>query len=99
VALGKEVRGVPSGYIENEIGIPKQKLYYLESKGFLRPQKYKVGAKEFRFYPPEDQERLRAIKPYLDQGFKYEAAIKRALEDLKQKSKAEQPEPLKRKKT
>ena len=70
--------------VVNEVGIPRQKLYYLEQKAFVKPETEQRGEKTFRFYPAREVEKVRAIWKYLKQGFRYRAAYERALEDLKQ---------------
>ena len=70
--------------VVNEVGIPRQKLYYLEQKTFVKPETERRGEKTFRFYPAREVEKVRAIWKYLQQGFRYRSAYERALEDLKQ---------------
>ncbi|PNV85474.1 MAG: hypothetical protein C0610_11690 [Desulfobacteraceae bacterium] len=70
--------------VVNEVGIPRQKLYYLEQKAFVKPETERRGEKTFRFYPDREVEKIRAIWKYLRQGFRYRAAYERALEELKQ---------------
>jgi DNA-binding transcriptional MerR regulator len=70
--------------VVNEVGIPRQKLYYLEQKDFVKPETERRGEKTFRFYPDGEVEKVRAIWKYLRQGFRYRAAYERALEELKQ---------------
>lgn len=64
------------------IKIPKGRLYYLEFKRYITPDKTVVGEKEFRDYSPEDVRKVEAIWKYLSQGFKYKPAYQRALVDL-----------------
>ena len=70
--------------VVSEVGIPRQKLYYLEQKAFVKPETERRGEKTFRFYPDREVQKVRAIWKYLQQGFRYRAAYERALEDLKQ---------------
>ncbi len=70
--------------VVNEVGIPRQKLYYLEQKAFVKPETERRGEKTFRFYPDREVEKIRAIWKYLRQGYRYRAAYERALEELKQ---------------
>ena len=37
--------------VVSEVGIPRQKLYYLEQKAFVKPETERRGEKTFRFYP------------------------------------------------
>jgi DNA-binding transcriptional MerR regulator len=70
--------------VVHEVGIPRQKLYYLEQKAFVKPETERRGEKTFRYYPAREVDKVRAIWKYLQQGFRYRAAYERALEDLKQ---------------
>ena len=70
--------------VVSEVGIPRQKLYYLEQKAFVKPETERRGEKTFRFYPDGEVEKIRAIWKYLRQGFRYRVAYERALEELKQ---------------
>jgi len=64
------------------IDIPRQKLYYLEQKGFITPKKTSIGDKEFREYSEEDVKKVEYIWKYLKKGFKYRIAYEKALEEL-----------------
>ncbi|MBI5682065.1 MAG: MerR family transcriptional regulator [Deltaproteobacteria bacterium] len=64
------------------IDIPRQKLYYLEQKGYITPQKIVIGEKEFRQYSEEDVKRITCIWGYLKKGFKYKIAYEKATEEL-----------------
>ena len=70
--------------VVSEVGIPRQRLYYLEQKDFVKPETERRGEKTFRFYSDREVEKVRAIWKYLKQGFRYRTAYERALEDLKQ---------------
>ena len=65
-----------------KIDIPRQKLYYLEQKGFIRPQKITIGDKEFREYSEEDLRKVEYIWKYLKKGFKYKIAYEKAMEEI-----------------
>ena len=64
------------------IDIPRQKLYYLEQKGYIKPQKTVIGDKEFRDYTEEDARKVALIWKYLKKGFKYKIAHEKAMEEL-----------------
>ncbi len=66
-----------------KIDIPRQKLYYLEQKGFIKPRKKQVGEKEFREYSEKDLLMVEHIWKYLKKGFKYRVAYEKAVEELK----------------
>jgi DNA-binding transcriptional MerR regulator len=65
-----------------KIDIPRQKLYYLEQKGFIKPRKKQVGEKEFREYSEKDLIMVEHIWKYLKKGFKYRVAYEKAKEEL-----------------
>jgi len=65
-----------------KIDIPRQKLYYLEQKGFIKPQKITIGDKEFREYSEEDVRKVEYIWKYLKKGFKYKIAYEKAMEEI-----------------
>ncbi len=65
-----------------KIDIPRQKLYYLEQKGYITPTKTTVGEKEFRDYSDDDVNRIECIWKYLKKGFKYKVAYEKATEEL-----------------
>ncbi len=61
-------------------GIPRQKLYYLEQKGYVKPRKVHVGEKAFREFSEADVRLIRWIWTYLKDGFRYRVAYEKALE-------------------
>ena len=66
-----------------EIDIPRQRLYYLEQKGYIKPRKNLRGEKEFREYSDKDIRKIQVIWKYLKIGFRYRVAYKKAMEELK----------------
>jgi DNA-binding transcriptional MerR regulator len=71
-----------SRQVVEEIGIPRQKLYYLEQKGFVEPTTEQRGEKLFRYYSQSEVEKIRLIWKYWQQGFRYRVAYQKALRDL-----------------
>ena len=69
--------------VVEKIGIPRQKIYYLEQKGFVGPTTEQRGDKLFRYYSQSEVEKIRLIWKYWQQGFRYRAAYQKALRDLK----------------
>lgn len=74
--------GIRTPELLAKIDIPRQKLYYLEQKGFIKPQKTVIGEKEFREYSEEDVKKVEFIWKYLKRGFKYKIAYEKAMEEL-----------------
>lgn len=75
--------GISTSELLELIDIPRQKLYYLETKGFIKPKRIRIGEKEFREYSEADVELIRLIWRYLKEGYKYRTALDRAMEDIK----------------
>ena len=65
------------------IDIPRNKLYYLEQKGYISPQKKVVGEKEYRLYSAEDAQKISLIWRHLKRGLRYRVAYQLALEELR----------------
>lgn len=74
--------GIRTPELLARIDIPRQKLYYLEQKGFISPRKTVIGEKEFREYSEEDVKKVEYIWKYLKKGFKYKIAYEKALEEI-----------------
>ncbi len=74
--------GLRTPELLKKIDIPRQKLYYLEQKGYIKPSKTVIGEKEFREYAEEDVQKVEYIWKYLKKGFKYKAAYEKAMEEL-----------------
>jgi DNA-binding transcriptional MerR regulator len=74
--------GIRTPELLRKIDIPRQKLYYLEQKGYIKPQKTVIGDKEFREYTDEDVKKVECIWKYLKKGFKYKVAYEKAMEEL-----------------
>ena len=69
--------------IIKSIRIPRDKLYYLEQKGFVNPKKILVGEREARDYSEDDVEKIALIWKYVQERFRYRVAYQKALESLK----------------
>jgi len=81
---GKRSYGMKTtGEVVEEIGIPRQKLYYLEQKGFVEPTTEQRGEKPFRYYSQSEFEKIRLIWKYWQQVFRYRVAYQKAIRDLK----------------
>ena len=65
------------------IGISHQKLYYLEQKGYIRPKKIPIAGREFRNYSEQEVKKIKLIWKYLKQGFKYDTAYQKAMNEFK----------------
>ena len=74
--------GISTQELLLRIDIPRQKLYYLEQKGFIRPKKTLIGEKEFREYSEEDVKKVECIWKYLKKGYRYRVAYEKAMDEL-----------------
>jgi DNA-binding transcriptional MerR regulator len=68
--------------ILEQIGIPRHKLYYLEQKRYITPQRIPMGDLEAREYSNDDVKKIGLIWKYLKQGFKHKAAYQKAMEEF-----------------
>jgi DNA-binding transcriptional MerR regulator len=64
------------------VDIPRHKLYYLEQKGYIVPQRIPMGDLEAREYSEADARLVQAIWKYLKKGYKHRVAYHKALDDL-----------------
>jgi DNA-binding transcriptional MerR regulator len=65
-----------------KIDIPRDRLYYLEYKGFIKPKRIPMGEIEAREFSDGDFHKIQVIWKYLKQGFKYRVAYEKAVEEL-----------------
>ena len=65
-----------------KIDIPRDRLYYLEYKGFIKPKRIPMGEIEAREFSDGDFHKIQVIWKYLKQGFKYRVAYEKAVEKL-----------------
>ena len=72
--------------ILEKIDIPRHKLYYLEQKGYITPQRTPMGDLEAREYSNADVKKIEIICKYLKKGFKHKVAYQKAMEELNGKS-------------
>lgn len=68
--------------ILEKTGIPRHKLYYLEQKGYITPERIPMGDLEAREYSPADVKKIELLWKYLKKGFKHKAAYQRAMDEL-----------------
>jgi DNA-binding transcriptional MerR regulator len=73
-----------TGEVINKIGIPSHKLYYLERKGYIHPERIRMGDLESRDYSENELLKIQLIWKYLKIGYKHRVAYQKALEELNQ---------------
>lgn len=72
------------------VDIPRHKLYYLEQKGYVSPQRIPMGDLEAREFSEADVQLVQTIWKYLKQGFKHKVAYQKALDDPESRSTVSQ---------
>jgi len=68
------------------VDIPRHKLYYLEQKGYVIPQRIPMGDLEAREFSEADVRLVQTIWKYLKQGFKHKVAYQKALGETESRS-------------
>jgi DNA-binding transcriptional MerR regulator len=68
------------------VDIPRHKLYYLEQKGYVTPQRIPMGDLEAREFSEADVRLVQTIWKYLKQGFKHKVAYQKALGETESQS-------------
>ena len=53
-------------------------LRYWEEKGYITSERVYSGSRGYRWFYPEDLEKITRIKNYIDQGYKLQAAAQLA---------------------
>ena len=53
-------------------------LRYWQEKGYINPERVYSGSRGFRWYYPEDLEKITKIKSYIDQGYTLNASARMA---------------------
>ena len=53
-------------------------LRYWEEKGYITPERVYSGSRGYRFYHPEDLEKITRVKNFIDQGYTLKAAAQMA---------------------
>ena len=66
----------------SKIDIPRHKLYYLEQKGYINPDRFSMGEIEVREYDDKDVRKIEVIWRYLKLGFKHKIAYQKAMDEL-----------------
>ena len=68
--------------LARKTGASVDEVRYLERKGFVNPTRTKLKRRKVRQYPEEDIRKLELTIKYRRQGFTWDAAFHRALEEL-----------------
>ena len=66
--------------ILNRIDIPRNKLYYLEKKGYISSQIIFQGNHKIKDYSKDDFVKIQTIWHLVKQGLKYQAAYEKAID-------------------
>ena len=53
-------------------------LRYWEEKGYISPERVYSGSRGYRFYHPDDLQKITRIKNFIDQGYTLQASAQMA---------------------
>lgn len=62
-------------------GLPKDLLYYFESKGYIKPRKIQYARVERNDYSEDDLKKVKLLWHYYSQGFRPRVAYEKAMAD------------------
>lgn len=69
--------------ITHDEGVPRQALYYMENKGYIKPNRLRVGRRVLREYSDEDVQLAKLIWELHDkEGLVWDTAYERATAQL-----------------
>ncbi len=68
--------------LAKDTGASVDQIRYLEKKGFVESTWMKLRKRKVRFYSEEAATKVRLIIKYLDQGFRYDVAYEKAIEEI-----------------
>ncbi len=68
--------------LAKNIGASVDQIRYLEKKGFVESTWVKLRKRKVRFYSEGEATKVRLIIKYLDQGFRYDVAYGKAVEEI-----------------
>ena len=64
------------------VGIPAHQIRYLEEKGFVKSRWKELKQRKVKEYSENEVRKIQLIAKYLNQGFKYEVAYEKAMDEL-----------------
>jgi len=68
--------------LAKDTGASVDQIRYIEKKGFVESTWMKLRKRKVRFYSEEEATKVRLIVKYLDQGFRYDVAYEKAIEEI-----------------
>ncbi len=68
--------------LSKDSGASLDQIRYLEKKGFIVSMWIKLRKRKVRFYSEEEAMKVRLIAKYLDQGFRYDVAFEKAVDEI-----------------
>ena len=74
----QEQKPLSIGDAAEATGTTVKMLRYWEDKGYISPERVYSGSRGFRWYFPEDLQKITRIKNYIDQGYTLQAAAQMA---------------------
>jgi DNA-binding transcriptional MerR regulator len=70
--------------LANQTNTSTDRIRYLETKGFVHSNLRRIKVRQVRNYPDEEVVKVRLIIKYFEQGFNYDMAYQKAMEELQQ---------------
>ena len=70
--------------VAKRIGISADQIRYLERKGFVKSTRVQINKRLVRDYSEDAVRTIEVISNYLAQGFKYDVAYEKAIEEIEQ---------------
>jgi len=68
--------------LAKDTGASVDQIRYLEKKGFVESTWMKLRKRKVRFYSEEEALKVRSIIKYLSQGYRYDVAYEKAIEEI-----------------
>ena len=68
--------------LSKRFGITTDQIRYLERKGYIESTWNQLDKRKVRHYPKPEINKLELLIKYLDQGFKYDIAYQKAVEEM-----------------
>ena len=66
--------------ILSRIDIPRNRLYYLEKKGYIKPEIIIKGNRKIKEYSKDDFVKIQTIWHLIKQGMDYQSAFEKAMD-------------------
>ncbi len=68
--------------LSKRFGITTDQIRYLERKGYVESTWTQLDKRKVRYYPKREINKLELLIKYLDQGFRYDVAYQKTIEEM-----------------